>query len=194
MNVISASMRERLLKELANDEEVIGQAADEYEAAKSKLELGLRRYIAMRDYITEQIGVSPYAPDVNWPGDAWSTYHGRYRFWGMRVGDAILELLSEEQQRRQHLGKDGWMSLDEVVQALSEGGLGTTETVQARAVNAAIQAHLKSEAIAKGRRRRGEDDPGITIYRIKAAPDDDAQLGFAAGDDEGDIDPNDLPF
>lgn len=182
MNVLSDSLRNRYLKELADDEDVIGQAAEEYEAAKSKLELGLRRYIAMREYITEQIGVSPYAPAVSWPGEMWSEWHGRYRFWGMRVGDAILELLHEEQQRqRGDFGGGGWMSLDEIIEALSAGGLGTTETVQARAVNAAIQAHLKSNAVVRGRRKRSEDDPGIAIYRIDAQPDD--EQGTASDDD-----------
>ena len=67
MNVISRSMLDRYLRELERDELAIAESADAYEKAKGELEMGLRRYIALRDYVAELLGVNPYDPSVSWP-------------------------------------------------------------------------------------------------------------------------------
>lgn len=159
-NVISKSLIRKYLEELAVDESAITEAAEAYEAAKSAIDVRLRRYIALRDYVTEKLGQSPYSEGVEWPEpyEAYDAYgerieRGRFRFSGMSVGDAILEVLEEEAIASPD---DPWLPLQSIIERLSLGGLGFPEPVQGRAVNAAL---LKTSGIT-----RSQDRSGATVY------------------------------
>jgi hypothetical protein len=168
-NVITKSLLERYLSELAEDEVKIQQAAEAYEREKATLEVSLRRYIALRDFVTEQIGESPYSPVVTWPFGL-NEDRGRFRFTSKAVGDAVLEVL---QERKLRFPEGPWMTLRTIIETLSEGGLGFPEPVQARAVNAAL---LKVTG-----RKRSTDKDGTVYYSV--------------GEEGGTpIDPDDLPF
>jgi hypothetical protein len=143
MNVRSPGIIENYLAELDKDEHVIAEAAAGYEAAKARLDVGLRRFIALRDFVTEQMGRSPYGyydRNVPWPEPDFDPFgegfeRGRFRFAGMNIGDAILEVLREELAK---YPQNPWLSFENIVERLSEGGLGFPDGVQARAVNAAL--------------------------------------------------------
>ena len=66
---------------------------------------------------------------------------------------------------------------------LSTGGLGFPEPTQARAVNAALQALAKTNAIKVGRRKAHS----VAVYAYNVDTDD------TSADDE-EADPLDLPF
>ena len=133
MNVISRPLLTSYLEELASDEQRISEAAAQYAAIKARLEVGLRRYTALRDFVTDQLGKSPYTPGVDWPGEAedWLETRGQFRFTGMRVGEAILQVLEEEDAQ---FPNNPWLERDQIVERLSLGGLGFPEPVRARVV------------------------------------------------------------
>lgn len=182
-NVLSPSLLARYLSELEKDEEGIAEAAEAYESAKAQMEMGLRRYAALRDFVVEQFGRSPYATDVDWPnedwheGDVYGRPKGIYRFAGLKVADAIRQALDEQQHSA--TAQYQWLTLDELVEKLSEGGLGYPEPVQARAVNAALQGLIRSGAVAetihpfKGQTVYAWDDPENDGRRDPPEWDDD---------------------
>jgi hypothetical protein len=179
-NVLTNTLLEKYLAELGADEVNIAQAAEAFETAKAALDVNLRRYIALRDFVGEQLGTSPYARGVNWPdiytADGYILNRGHFRFTGKAVGDAVLEVLREQYERdRDH----PWLSLSQIIETLSEGGLGFPEPVQARAVNAAL--------LKRGGVRRGTWKNGVAAYAYDGPSEDDAQEGAA-------VDPDDLPF
>ena len=181
MNVISPSLVTNYLDELTADDEAIEAAAAEYESAKARLDVRLRRYIALRDFITEQMGRSPYAHGVSWPSD---TPSGSFRFTGMQIGEAVIQVLQDAKA----IWRDNpWLGLDEIIERLADGGLGFPEPVQARAINAAL---LKTTGV-----RRGRDQTG-RVYRYEPPKDDEDE--DEGGDDmreeEEDVEPDDLPF
>lgn len=162
------------LSELLRDELSLCEVGDAFELAKARLDMGLRRYAALRDFVAEQLGRSPYSRDVNWPETSWDTpARGRFRFVGSKVGDALLTLLKES--------ADTWMTLDEIVLALAEGGFGYPEPLSARTVNAALirppDGIVRGTLLATGK----------SAYQFKSASEREP-FGF------GDIDPDDLPF
>ena len=185
MNVISRELVESYLQALQADEAEIQSAGEEYQRARARIDLALLRYKSLRDFVAEALGCSPYSDEVQWPednGDPWAW--GRYRYVGMKVGDAVLEVLesrlgspkSPEYQAQMPIFS--WtMTLSEITQALSEGGLGFPDPVSARAVNA---ARINTAGIA-----RYSNQEGQTRYAL-------------AQEDQGtDSDPtavDDLPF
>ena len=180
-NVVRPSLIEKYLEELAKDEAIIAEAAEAYESARARLDVGLRRYIALRDFVEEQLGNSPYAQGIKWPGDddfPW-TERGRFRFTGMSVGDAITQVLEEEATTHPN---HPWLDLAAIIQRLSDGGLGFPEPVQARAVNAAL---LKTTGIKRGNRR----PDGVTMYSVAPQSDEGEQ-----GEPKGDDDLDSIPF
>ena len=169
-NVLSPTMVVRYLTELEKDEATIAEAAEAYESAKAQLDVGLRRYIALRDFIQEQLGESPYTRWHEWPESTIRAQdRGRFRFTGMTVGDAVFQVLQEEANSTP---QDPWLPLSDIISRLTRGGLGFPELVQARAVNAAL---LKMNGVSRDQNREG-----MTIYCV--APDTE------------DIDVDDLPF
>ncbi len=160
-NVIKNSLLGKYLKSLAEDESSLEEAAEVYETAKAGLEVGLRRYTALRDFVTEKLGKSPYARDCTevWhptgydpDGEPYWAIRGQFRFTGMPVGEAVLQILLESGERN-----DPWLTLPKIIEELSVGGLGFPEPVQARAVNAAL---MRTSGI-----ERSEATTGATIYR-----------------------------
>ncbi|MBI4214284.1 MAG: hypothetical protein HY534_08250 [Chloroflexi bacterium] len=150
-NVMSPTLKDRYLEQLKVDETAIAEAAAAFETAKAALEMGLRRYTALRDFVAEQLGVSPYAPGIDWPGD--SEFYdepgrGLFRFTGMKIGDAAMQVLVEEYEAKD--GNNPWLSLNTIMRRLEKGGLGFPEPVQARAINAALLALTKAGSVKKG--------------------------------------------
>ena len=184
INVISPGLQANYLTELEQDEVKISEAAYQYETAKALLDVSLRRYTALRDFVSEALGRSPYAPDVDWPSDEnmfnEAPERGRFRFTGMRVGDAILQVLEEAPEQ------GGWLSLEDIIKRLSAGGLGFPESVEARAVNAAL---LKTAGIGRGKRRI--DD--VAFYRFVGESQED-EGDHSNGEEVPATDPDDLPF
>ena len=157
-NVINASMIEKYLVELGKDEKNIAEAGEAYESAKARLDVGLHRYVALRDFVAKQLGRSPYSHGVMWPTQLQDDVPepGRFRFTGMSVGTAITEVLTESED---------WLLLAEIIKRLSAGGLGFPEPVQARAVNAAL---LKTSGVKRSKNRHGEV---IYYFVAKEEPD-----------------------
>jgi hypothetical protein len=174
-NVISKSMADKYLLELWADEQKIETAGEAFERAKALLEVTLRRYTALRDFITEQLGQSPYTDGVAWPdrdedGGYFTRPQGKFRFTAMKVGEAVEQAIRE----RRGIG----LTLDDLVEALSEGGLGFPDPVQARAVNAAL---LKLPLGIKRGRFTGGPKYGATCY-------------WAEDDEPEEVEIDDLPF
>jgi hypothetical protein len=180
-NVITKTMLAKYLQALSEDEAIINEAGGSYEVAKAALDVGLRRYIALRQFVTEQLGKSPYAADVEWPDSGSWVERGRYRFTGLTVGDAILEVLQEQfEQSRNSEYTSRWMTLPEIIDALSTGGLGFPEPVSARSVNAAL---LRTTGI-----QRGNDKARDAVYSFEPG----STIGHEKGSREIDLD--DAPF
>jgi len=180
-------MVSKYLAELLKDETNIQEAGEAYESAKARLDVGLRRYLALREFVTDQLGQSPYSPGVEWPeteDSRWDTedqpVRGHFRFTGMKVGDAITLVLREADGRAK--------TLDDIVLALSDGGLGFPDPVQARAVNAALikpPSGVVRARFTSGRRS------GELCYKFRE-PEDGG--GDEPSGGRADIDPDDLPF
>lgn len=170
-NVISPSQVKTYLSELWEDEEGLVATADAFEAAKSRYEMRLLRYQALRDFIQGQLGESPYArPAEEWP-DKWAT-RGRYRFAGMKLGEAIGQILMEA---------DGPMSMENIIDKLGEGGAGLNEPVQPRAVAAALTHTAGIRKITHG--------PAEGMYFVV---DPDKEHEARAW--KGELEVDDLPF
>ena len=171
-NVITQTMKDKYLASLAEDERVIKEAGGAYETAKAALDVGLRRYVALRDFVEEQLGQSPYAPGVVWPYQDSNGREGRghFRFSGKSAGDAVLEVLREhlESYRRYPTINKRWMTLGEITEALSDGGLGFPEPVIGRAVNAALQ---NRERAGIRRNKVRATDETVYLYDPESASD-----------------------
>lgn len=120
-----------LLSALLEDEAALARAHQKMVEAQTQYTIASRRYAAMREAVRERLGTSPYSKNVAWPGTSpaikvlargWF----QFRYINMKVGDAVTEVLQES---------EGPLTLDEIAEALSAGGLYTRDT---RAVNAAL--------------------------------------------------------
>ena len=191
-NVISRTQVARYLEALGADEVEIAEAAEAYEIAKARLDVGLRRYVALRDFVTERMGRSPYESGYPWPSDdgGWnrSAQRGKFRFAGMKVGDAIAEVLRERSKVPDEEWNERLMNLDELVDVLSEGGLGFPEPVGARAINAALMALVKGPNVKR--------NPQGNYYYVTPKEDEpDPPMSTALPRPwGGGVDPDDLPF
>ena len=178
MNVISRELVENYLYALEADEAEIQHAAEDYHRARARVDVALLRYTALRDFVTTALGKSPYAEGIQWPdtGHIDPATRGRFRFAGMKVGDAIVEVLRSRRESpttadmMNSLLDDSVpvsaLSLDEINKALSEGGLGFPDPVSARAVNAALMrtTGVERHVTKHGKTRYGlthdEEEPG----------------------------------
>ncbi len=178
MNVtwISTAIVANYLEELATDDEVIEEVAAEYESVKARLDVRLRRYIALRDFITEQLGQSPYAHGVDRPSDA-PKPTGSFRYTGMQIGEAVIQVLQDELKEYPN---NPWLNLDEIIEKLADGGLGFPDLVQARAVNAAL---LKTTGVAPG------TASGRKAYSYEQPNANEAEDSDGS-DQDGDVDPD----
>ncbi len=191
MNVVSKELVANYLTALQADEAEIQGAAEDYQRARARVDVALLRYTALRDFMTTTLGRSPYAHGIEWPDAGYidPSTRGRYRFAGMKVGDAIVEVLRDQRNPATGssaddklieglaLGEFWTMSLEQIIEALSEGGLGFPDPVSARAVNAALMRTAGVERLAT--------DGGETRYRLA---DTDSEPEAASSE----ID--DLPF
>ena len=197
MNVVDQGLVENYLSALETDEAEIQSAGEEYRRAQARVNVALRRYTALRDFLTETLGCTPYASHVKWPDSRHidPSTRGRYRYAGMKVGDAIVEVFRSRRDTEPFpdtesfselmasmaneltYGSPSLMSLDEIIKDLSEGGLGFPEPVSARAVNAAL---MRTTGIERHVTKGGQTRYGLVLE------DSDSD------DDPPDVD--DLPF
>ena len=125
------SVSQGLLAALREDEDSVINAYDEYAQARTNLQVVTGRYTAMREAVRARLGASPYSKKVYRESGLGGTRHNyRYRFIGMQVGDAVIEVLEDNGEP---------MTLDAIHSQLSGGGLYFRDT---RPVNAAL-IHLK---------------------------------------------------
>ena len=54
-----------LMEELVKEDEQMLSADENYQQARMRAQLALRRYSAVRDYVTERLGESPYRAPEN---------------------------------------------------------------------------------------------------------------------------------
>ena len=190
MNVISEELVGNYLQALQADEAEIESAGEEYQTARARVDLALLRYKSLRDFLTEALGCSPYSREVTWPDDGRdSSMRGRYRFAGMKVGDAVVEVLKGQYDgtttsdfagavlKALAPAEFGGMSLEEIIKALSAGGFGFPDPVSARVVNASL---MRTAGVT-----RHVTDGGQTRYTL--APDGDES-------DSAQSEIDDLPF
>ena len=188
MNVVDRELVQNYLQALESDEAEIQGAAEEYQRARARVDVSLLRYAALRDFLTSTLGCSPYASHIEWPdlGLIDPSRRGRFRFAGMRVGDAVVEVLGDriDNFQKDQVFSEEWtpmhaltMSLEEIVEALSEGGLGFPDPVSVRAVNASLI------------RTAGIED--------HVTPDGQKRYALGIGEEESETPPSeydDLPF
>ena len=165
---------------LETDEAELEAAGAQYAAARARLDVALQRYAALREYVAETLGYTPYHYTVTWPNavDGAEQRRGTYRFAGMGVGDAIIEVCRErfgraidpttfaEFDRDQFL--QATLTLEEITGLLSGGGLGFPEPVTARAVNAAL---MRTTGLTRYEGPHGEARYAL-IERAPVEPDD----------------------
>ena len=152
------------LRELANEEGALAVADNNLGLAMSRYRVAARRYAAVRDVLEEMLhGTSPYstnitipvpsAPEGDCPWDS-SPNFGRYRYLFKAVGEAVSEVLQDE---------DGPLTLSELVIALKEGGL----TTDLRSVNASL---LNMKGVIKLDNGRYQDSTGMPTDEIDDLP------------------------
>ncbi len=173
MNVVSKELTQNYLQALQADEAEIHNAAEDYQRARARVDVALLRYTALRDFMTTTLGCSPYSGHIEWPDDGrHHSERGRFRYSGMKVGDAVVEVLKGQYDgdlagavlQALAPGEFAGMSLDEIIQALSEGGFGFPDPVSARVVNASL---MRTAGIA-----RHVTDSGQTRYTLTPDHDD----------------------
>ena len=141
---------QNFLRALEADEREIEAAGEEYLAAKARLDVALLRYTALRKFVTETLGHSPYAGDLAWPASipGAGRRRGKFRFADLGVGDAVINVFREkfgEPPAAEDLVRFSdedletvTLTLEEITGVLETGGLGFPETATARSVNAAL--------------------------------------------------------
>lgn len=158
------TVTEGLLIELAKEEALLTEVEAEFVNAKTKYNVATRKYAAVRDMLTDYMGFSPYLEiSPEWPEEAkrirpnkW----GRFKFVHMKPGDAVVEVLCRAEEP---------ISLEEIVERLRAGGIGTISILLTRQVNAAL---MKTNGIVK-------NEEGKYTYE---------------GPQEEEIKPDELPF
>src|SRR5215217_2326635 len=105
------------LEELAADDRALVEVEEELRRVSARREVIGRKYAVMRDIVTRQLGFSPYTKPVELPNGVAFEFDsgGAFRFIHMDTGSAALAALKES---------DHPMTLDEIVQVLSQGGIG----------------------------------------------------------------------
>lgn len=153
MTNIHGPVEEGLLKELAQEEESLREANNELNRARAQFQVASRKYAAVRNMVTEYLGRNPYSLDAKRvlnPRPGFGTrLQGTFRFIHMRPGDAIIEVLKE--------AKDP-LTLDEIVEVLSGGGIGITPNLLTRTVNAALMRTTGVQKTEEGKYFYKPDD------------------------------------
>jgi hypothetical protein len=123
-----------LIKELLKEEEALLQAAFAWREARTQYQVASRKYAAVRDLATAQLGYTPYSKPLHEliGAEAFQTHsgkfptEGRYRFIHMAPGNAVVEVLRESEEP---------MSLEQIVEVLQHGGF---QEASPRMINAAL--------------------------------------------------------
>ena len=146
-----------LLSALLEDERNLERANYALIEARTEYDITSRKYAAMREAVRERLGASPYADNVWWPlhyspdGEDIEGVIGKkfaLRFVRMKIGDAIVELLSESEFP---------MALEAIARALEANGLYIRDM---RAVNAAL-------INTKGVQKMEQDGVGLYYYEVE---------------------------
>ena len=132
------------LEALVKDEIALSEARDTLAQLTASYNLATRRYAATRDMVEELLEPSPYSDEfAQWPGAHKQGPYalGAFRFIHMTPGTAITIILNESEKP---------LSLDDIVDAMVEGGFGSEggliPVISARAVNAAL---MRTSGIVK---------------------------------------------
>ena len=133
-----------LLKELGQEDKALAEAEKNLREARINFEVSSRKYAAVRDVIAKTIGHNPFSDEQR--RIFWTT-KGRFRFIWMDVGDAIVDALKESDQP---------MTLEEIVDALTSGGLRVADPT--RAVNAALMRTTGVKKSEDGKYRYEPDE------------------------------------
>lgn len=135
-----------LIEELVKEDEQMLAAEEAYQQARMRMQLAMRRYAAIRDYVTERLRDSPYREPGKYGINAFPS-GGRFRFAQLAVGDAIVAAFKEREP-------GGTMTFEEIMAALTSGG----KLAAPRAVNAALMRTTGVEAVKGGKYRYVESD------------------------------------
>ena len=150
-----------ILSQLDDGEQAILEVESQLALALIRFRLAGTKYAAVRDMAIERWGFNPYEPVYStlydWPGEQEREeqglkprppWRGRYRFVRMKMGEAAVAFLKEQEE--------GPVSLNEIVKGLEGGGFGGYDyTVSGRAIHAAL---INAAGVEK-------DDDGGYIYR-----------------------------
>ena len=158
MTTLTNYEAETILTELRREELALNEADADVDKALANFRIAESRYIAIRDLARHRFGGTPY--DMRFVGhwgsdiDGFFTDEdptfGRYRFRGMKMGDAIID----------HLFAAGARDLGEISVSLKDGGMVNADR---RAVHAAL---LNTPGIVK-------QDDGKYSYRNAVVDDED---------------------
>jgi len=156
MNTQDKDLIRGLLTELVNEETALGDAKSQFAAARVRFDVASRKYAAVRDMVTAQLGHSPYMKSFKWPvavGRLGANL-GQYRFTHMKPGDAIIAALKEGEEP---------LALEQIVERLSSGGIRFPKSMLTRMVNAALMKTAGIEKTKNGKyiypKEKPEDIP-----------------------------------
>jgi len=138
--------RETLLVTFLAEEEHLWKAQADFDNARYALEVARRKYAAVRDMVTKELGESPYEfPQarefLDQRGREFPT-RGSFRFYGMTPGDAAIDVLSHAHHP---------LTFQELIGRLRAGGIETEESSLGRAINAALLRRGGIGKMADGR-------------------------------------------
>lgn len=151
MDVKDNVLAQTLLAELANEEANFWQAEEQFKEVRAKFQVASRKYAAVRDMVTDQLGHSPYKVErTDWPlaGRKLGNKLGKHRFTHMKPGDAVIALLKETEEP---------LTLDEIVERLSDGGFRAARIFR-REINAALMKTAGVEKTEDGKYKYKEEE------------------------------------
>lgn len=138
-------IREQLKRDylgmLSAEDRSVWEAKVAMERTSAAYKAAAKKFMAIRDLVTEQLGGSPYSEDL--PSNEYPT-EGRLRFVGMAPGEACSQLLMEVLAKDVDQKKP--LSLARMLIALRKGGL---DEVDSRTINAALMAMVKRGEVIK---------------------------------------------
>lgn len=141
-----------LLSELANEEVVLTDVEWQFKEARIKFDVSSRKYAAVRDMVTAQLGFSPYTiPIAGWPktGQHLGNELGRHRFLHMKPGDAAVAVLKEVEEP---------LTLEDIIEKLASGGF-RGANIYKRIINAALMKTTGIEKNEDGKYKYEEPEP-----------------------------------
>lgn len=137
-----------LLTELNDEAKILAGRVAEFNLATANFNVAGRKYAAVRDMVTEYMGVTPYDESVEWPSASTKANGGHvvtaYRFMHLNPGNAALLALKELKQPS---------TIDEIAEHLHHGGL----NIVPRAVNASLMRTIGVKQVEDGKYQYEEE-------------------------------------